>query len=57
MTLDKKSWGFRRDADLADFYDMDGLIQVLAETIRLVITIRRRLVMRTYPPCWVFTAQ
>ncbi|XP_033629994.1 alpha-L-fucosidase-like [Asterias rubens] len=33
MTLDKKSWGFRRDADLADYYDMEELIQVLAETI------------------------
>ena len=33
MTLDKTSWGFRRDAQLADYLTADELIVTLAETI------------------------
>lgn len=33
MTIDAKSWAFRRDAKLADFLSMDELIKTLAETI------------------------
>ncbi|KAI8492642.1 Tissue alpha-L-fucosidase [Branchiostoma belcheri] len=33
MTIDKKSWGFRREATLADYLDMDDLVKILAETV------------------------
>ncbi|XP_077979818.1 alpha-L-fucosidase-like [Glandiceps talaboti] len=33
MTIDKKSWGYRRNAPLADYLDMDNLTQLLAETV------------------------
>ncbi|XP_037090729.1 alpha-L-fucosidase-like [Pollicipes pollicipes] len=33
MTIDSKSWGYRREAVLADFLTMDDLTKVLAETI------------------------
>ncbi|XP_064595553.1 alpha-L-fucosidase-like [Liolophura sinensis] len=33
MTLDKYSWGFRRNAHLADYLTMDDLTDILAETI------------------------
>ncbi|XP_046582110.1 alpha-L-fucosidase-like [Haliotis rubra] len=33
MTIDKKSWGFRREAILDDFLTMDEIIAVLAETV------------------------
>ncbi|XP_064599860.1 alpha-L-fucosidase-like [Liolophura sinensis] len=33
MTLDTKSWGFRRNAPLTDYLDMENLTQILAETI------------------------
>ncbi|XP_046582111.1 alpha-L-fucosidase-like [Haliotis rubra] len=33
MTIDKKSWGFRREAVLDDFLTMDEIIAVLAETV------------------------
>ncbi|XP_022080494.1 alpha-L-fucosidase-like [Acanthaster planci] len=33
MTIDRKSWGFRREAVLADYYDMEYLTKTLAETI------------------------
>ena len=35
MTIDSKSWGFRRDAKLADYLTTDQLITILAETVRL----------------------
>ena len=34
MTIDKKAWGFRREAVLADYYDMKYLTKTLAETVR-----------------------
>ncbi|XP_069692564.1 alpha-L-fucosidase-like [Periplaneta americana] len=33
MTIDKYSWGFRRNARFADFLTMDELVQTLAETV------------------------
>ncbi|PVD39014.1 hypothetical protein C0Q70_01641 [Pomacea canaliculata] len=35
MTLDKYSWGFRRDAQLSDIYSMDEFIALLVRTISL----------------------
>ena len=34
MTVDKKSWGFRREANLEDFLTIHELISTLAETVR-----------------------
>ena len=34
MTIDKKSWGYRRTAALADYLDMDELIELLTRTVR-----------------------
>jgi alpha-L-fucosidase len=34
MTVDKKSWGFRREAKLEDFLTIQDLISILAETVR-----------------------
>ena len=35
MTIDKKSWGFRRDARLADYLTMPELVSVLVNTVSL----------------------
>ncbi|XP_076450400.1 alpha-L-fucosidase-like [Babylonia areolata] len=35
MSLDKYSWGFRRDAQLSDIYSMDELIALLVKTVSL----------------------
>lgn len=34
MTLDRKSWGFRRDASFDDFLSMEELLETLLKTIR-----------------------
>ena len=34
MTLDKSSWGFRREATLSDILSVHDLITLLAETVR-----------------------
>ena len=34
FTIDKKSWGFRREATLSDYLTMDELIKDLAITVR-----------------------
>lgn len=36
MTLDKSSWGFRRNAVLSDYLTTDELITTLAQTVRSV---------------------
>ncbi|XP_077982939.1 alpha-L-fucosidase-like [Glandiceps talaboti] len=33
MTIDKKSWGYRKNANLQDFMDMDSLTRKLVETV------------------------
>ena len=33
MTLDKKSWGFRRNAPATDYLTIDELLTIMAETI------------------------
>ncbi|XP_070580011.1 alpha-L-fucosidase-like [Ptychodera flava] len=33
MTIDKHSWGYRRNSLLSDYLDMDNLTQILAETV------------------------
>ena len=34
MTVDKYSWGFRRNTLLADYLTMDNLTSILASTVR-----------------------
>lgn len=33
MTLDKYSWGFRRDATIEDYLSIEELLKTMAETI------------------------
>ncbi|KAJ8298148.1 hypothetical protein KUTeg_024679 [Tegillarca granosa] len=33
MTIDKDSWGYRRNANIQDYYNMDELIQILVQTV------------------------
>ncbi|XP_071796490.1 alpha-L-fucosidase-like isoform X2 [Asterias amurensis] len=33
MTIDKMSWGYRRDAQVTDYLDMEDLTRLLAETV------------------------
>jgi len=33
MTIDKKSWGFRRNAVLSDYYTLAGLVKELITTV------------------------
>ena len=35
MTVDKKSWGYRRNTVLSYFLTMDDLTSILASTVRL----------------------
>lgn len=34
MTIDKGSWGYRRNADLRDFYTIEELLKEVIYTIR-----------------------
>ena len=34
MTIDKESWGYRRNAKLLDYLSMDDLTESLAQTVR-----------------------
>ena len=34
MTIDKESWGYRRNAHAEDYYSMDELTEILAQTVR-----------------------
>jgi hypothetical protein len=34
MTLDKGSWGFRRNTKLSDVYTMEEFIKLLVQTVR-----------------------
>ena len=36
MTVDKQSWGYRRNTVLSDFLTMDNLTSILASAVRLV---------------------
>ena len=33
MTLDRKSWGYRREAHLSDYLSIHELLEIMAETI------------------------
>lgn len=33
MTIDKKSWGFRRNAVFAEYYTLEGLVEELVITV------------------------
>lgn len=33
MTIDKKSWGFRRNAAFAEYYTLEGLVRELVTTV------------------------
>lgn len=34
ITIDRESWGYRRNAMVDDYYTIEGLIQLLAKTVR-----------------------
>ena len=34
MTIDRQSWGYRRNADISDYLTPSELIAILAETVR-----------------------
>ena len=52
LTIDRHSWGYRRDALLEDFLSMEELLQQLASTVRY-ITIPKKLPVLLNSPCTI----
>ena len=34
MTIDKESWGYRRNAKISEYYTIEELVKILAKTVR-----------------------
>ena len=34
MTIDRRSWGFRRNADISEYLQPSDLVKILVETVR-----------------------
>jgi len=52
MTIDRQTWGFRRNAALGDYLSIDQLIAQLAQTVRFALSADADTESLTYP-VWV----